>query len=84
MDGITWIGLAGGTLTTLAFVPQVLKTWRTRQTRDISLGMWLALCAGILLWLVYGALLGDLPLVAANTVTLVLAGSVLLMKLRYK
>ena len=84
MEGATLIGLAGGALTTLAFVPQVMKTWRTRQTRDISLGMWLALCSGIVLWLVYGVMIDDLPLIAANGVTLALAGTVLFFKLRYK
>lgn len=84
MDGVTWIGFAGATLTTLAFVPQVVKTWRTRQTRDISLGMWLVLCTGIAFWLAYGLLRGDLPLIVANTITLVLAGTVLVFKLIYK
>lgn len=76
------IGSAAGTLTTLAFLPQVIKTWRTRSTRDISLGMFAAFCLGVTLWLVYGLLLMAWPLILANAVTLVLAGTVLVFKLR--
>ncbi len=83
-DATTALGLAAATLTTAAFLPQVIKTWRTRQTRDISLGMFLVLCLGICLWLVYGILRGDLPLILANAVTLALAGTILAFKLKYK
>lgn len=83
MDVTTLIGLAAGTCTTLAFLPQALKAWRTRSTRDISLSMFLVFLAGVLLWLTYGLLLDDLPLVAANGVTLLLAGSILVLKLRH-
>lgn len=78
----TALGLLAGTLTTIAFVPQVMKTWRTRSTQDISLGMFAILVAGIITWLVYGAIIGDLPLIAANAVTLVLAGTILFFKIR--
>ncbi len=83
-DATTALGFAAATLTTAAFLPQVIKTWRTRQTRDISLGMFLVLCIGICLWLVYGILRGDLPLILANAVTLVPAGTILVFKLKYK
>ena len=83
-DATTAIGLAAATLTTAAFLPQVIKTWRTRQTRDISLGMWLVLCLGIVLWLAYGFLRGDLPLIIGNAITLALACTILAFKLRYK
>ncbi len=83
-DATTALGLAAATLTTAAFLPQVIKTWRTRKTRDISLGMFLVLCLGIGLWLVYGILRGDLPLILANAVTLALAGTILMFKLKYK
>ncbi|MEX2630922.1 MAG: SemiSWEET transporter [Tistlia sp.] len=83
MDLTTLIGLAAGACTTLAFLPQALKAWRTRSTRDISLSMFLVLVTGVALWLAYGLLLGDLPLIAANGVTLLLAGSILLLKLRH-
>ena len=82
-SAITLLGLAAAFCTTLAFVPQVVKTWRTRSTTDISLGMFLVLVIGIALWLAYGVLLGDVPLIAANLVTLVLAGTILVLKLRH-
>jgi MtN3 and saliva related transmembrane protein len=84
MDSITFIGLAAATLTTAAFVPQVVRAWRTRSTNDISLPMFLILALGITLWLIYGALIHDLPLIAANLVTLVLVLAILFLKLRYK
>lgn len=75
------IGSAAGFLTTVAFVPQVLKTWRTRSTRDISLAMWVTFWLGVALWTVYGAIIGSWPMMIANTITLVLAGTVLVLKL---
>lgn len=78
---IKLIGFAAATCTTVAYAPQAIKVWKTRSTGDISLGMFLAM--GLALWLVYGLLSGDAPLVAANTITMVLAGGILLMKLRY-
>jgi MtN3 and saliva related transmembrane protein len=75
--------MAAGCCTTLAFVPQVLKTWRTRHTDDISLGMFVVFVSGVLLWLLYGLALGDMPIILANAATFVLAGSVLYFKLRY-
>jgi MtN3 and saliva related transmembrane protein len=82
MTGVTALGLLAATLTTVAFVPQVLKTWRTRSTHDISLGMFSTLVAGITAWLVYGAIIGDIPLILANAVTLGLAGTILVLKIR--
>ncbi len=84
MDTTTAIGLAAAAMTTAAFLPQTIKTWKTRRTRDISLGMFIVLCAGIVLWLVYGYLKSDLPLIIGNAVTLVLAGTILVFKIRYK
>jgi MtN3 and saliva related transmembrane protein len=84
MTATTALGLVAGTLTTIAFLPQVLKAWRSRSTRDVSLSMFAILCAGVALWLVYGVLVGDLPLILANAVTLGFAGSILVLKLRYK
>jgi len=84
VDGVTVLGFAAALVTTLAFLPQVIKVWRTRSTADISLLTFLTLCAGIVLWLAYGVLKTDFPLIAANGVTLVLAGTILVFKLRYK
>ncbi len=69
--------------TTLAFLPQVVKVWKTRSARDISLGMYAVFCAGVALWLLYGTLIESVPLLLANGATLVLAASVLSMKLRW-
>lgn len=77
------IGLVAGALTTLSFLPQVLQTWRTRSTKDISLPMFLTFCAGVLLWLVYGVMIHSLPVMLANGVTFVLSGAILMMKIRW-
>ena len=81
MTAVTAIGMLAAILTTAAFVPQVIKTWRTRSTADISLGMFAILVAGVAAWLIYGLLIGDAPLVLANGVTLMLAGTILFFKL---
>jgi len=80
---ITALGLLAALLTTVAFLPQVLHTLATRDTRGISLRMYAIFTAGVALWLIYGLLTGDLPLVAANAVTLALAGAILILKLRH-
>ncbi|MFC3677951.1 SemiSWEET family sugar transporter [Ferrovibrio xuzhouensis] len=82
-DAIELVGMIAGGLTTLAYVPQVVKVWRSRSARDISLGMFLLMNAGILLWLVYGLLIGSPGLIAANGVTLGLTVAVLVAKLRF-
>ncbi|MCK2165896.1 MULTISPECIES: SemiSWEET transporter [Thalassospira] len=79
----TVLGLLAGSLTTIAFLPQVIRTWRTRSTADISLVMFLILCTGIALWLVYGLVRGDWPVIIANGFTLVLASTILFFKLRH-
>jgi len=78
------IGYGAAICTTIAFAPQLVKAWRTRSTTDISLGMFLLLVFGIVLWLTYGVLRQDGPLVASNAVTLMLAGGILTLKLKYK
>jgi MtN3 and saliva related transmembrane protein len=79
----TWLGLGAAFCTTVAYVPQVMKAWRSKSTADISLGMFTLMVTGIVLWLIYGLLLSDLPLIAANAVTLCLVISILLLKLRH-
>jgi MtN3 and saliva related transmembrane protein len=83
MTLVTLIGLAAACLTTLAFTPQVVKAWRTRSTRDLSLGMYLVLATGIILWLIYGLMLGDAPLILANSVTLLFVAIILYCKIRH-
>jgi MtN3 and saliva related transmembrane protein len=78
------IGLVAGSLTTVAYLPQVVKIWKTKSARDLSLGMFVTLSAGIFLWLVYGILIGSLPVILANAATLVFSGFVLFLKIRYR
>ncbi len=78
------IGAVAATLTTVSFVPQALKTFRTRDVSGISLGMYSLFAAGVALWLAYGVLLADWPIIIANAITLALACAVLAMKLRYR
>lgn len=75
------IGIAAGTLTTVSFVPQVIKTWRSRSTADISFTMFLLFSAGVALWLYYGVVIHSLPVILSNVVTLALSSSIILMKL---
>ncbi len=78
---IDWIGYAAASLTTLSFVPQAWHTFQTRDVRGISLGMYSAFTLGVLLWLVYGVMLGAWPVIVANAITLALAACILAMKL---
>ncbi len=77
------IGLAAALFTTSAFVPQVLRAWRTRSTKDLSLGSFAAYAFGLALWLAYGLMIGDAPLILANGATLALALAILALKLRH-
>jgi len=77
------LGLAAGALTTIAFVPQVVRIVKTRSAHDISWGMFSLFSLGIALWLWYGIRLAALPLIASNAITLVLALTILLLKWRY-
>jgi len=77
------IGAGAGTLSTVAFVPQAWRIWKTRSARDLSLPMYLIFTSGVALWFVYGLLLGAVPIIVCNGLTLVLAGTVLAMKLRF-
>lgn len=77
------IGSIAAFLTTASFVPQALHTFRTKDVKGISLGMYSAFTVGVALWLVYGILMGAWPIIVANFVTTSLAASILVMKLRY-
>lgn len=78
------IGYAAATLTTLAFIPQTLHSWRSRDLSGVSLGMYSLFTFGVALWLLYGIVLASWPIIIANAITLALAGSVLFLKLRHK
>ena len=85
MNGwIDSIGLVAGLLTTTAFIPQVLKIYRTKSGKDISARMFSLFSAGIVLWLVYGILLHSLPLILSNVVTLILSLTIIALKFRYR
>ena len=76
-----WIGCIAGFCTTIAFLPQVIRTYKTRSAKDISLGMYLVFCFGVIMWLFYGLSIHAMAIVWANMATIVLAGSMLIMKL---
>ena len=78
------IGTLGASLTTVAFMPQVWHTFRTKDVSGISLGMYTVLTLGIALWVAYGWLLSAWPIIISNGITLSLALAILLMKLRYR
>lgn len=79
-----FIGYTAAALTTASFVPQAWKTFRSRDVRGISLGMYALFTSGVALWLVYGLVLGNVPITLANAITLALALAVLVMKLRFR
>jgi len=80
---ITIIGLIAAACTTISFLPQALKSIKTRQTKDISLTMYSLFTTGIVLWLVYGIFIRDFPLIAANIVTLIFTLIILVMKIKH-
>ena len=83
MEAVTILGLTAATLTTFGFVPQIARTWKLKETKDISLWMYLVIWIGILLWLTYGSLIKDLPLILANAVSLTFVSVMLFFKFRY-
>ena len=78
-----WTGYVAAVLTTLAFVPQALKTIRSRDTRSISLGMYVVFTIGLGFWMAYGIVLHSWPMILSNAVTLGLSSTILALKLRY-
>jgi len=83
VEMITILGLLAGALTTISFIPQVMKTWKFKETKDISLLMYIIFFTGILLWFSYGILIDNTPIIVANGVSLVLVFIVLSLKIRY-
>lgn len=78
------LGISAGILTTISFLPQVIKTWKSRSAKDLSLGMFSLFCLGVVLWLAYGILVNDIPVIVANLMTLILASTLLFFKLSFK
>ena len=83
VEPIIWGGLVAAALTTFGFLPQVLKSWKTKSTKDLSLKMCIILFAGVILWIVYAIVDWDIPLLFANAFAFFFTGSLLLMKLKY-
>lgn len=81
---VNLIGMLAGTFTTAALIPQVVQVWKTKSTKDISLVMYIIFTIGVALWLTYGVALSALPIIIANSITLMLAVSILAMKIKYK
>ena len=84
MNYISILGLVAGALTTISSLPQVIKIWKFKKTADISLGTYILVCTGVVLWLIYGFLIKDLPLIATNVVTFILVTTILGFKIKYK
>lgn len=84
MNTLTIIGLVAALFTTVAFLPQAIKVIKTKQTKDLSLVMYLAFTIGVALWTVYGIIGGFLPIIIANSITLLFALVILIMKVKYK
>jgi MtN3 and saliva related transmembrane protein len=79
----TVVGLLAAAFTTVSYLPQVMKTLRTRHTKDISLLMYIVLAAGLFLWFVYGLLVKDLPIIIANAITFLLSLTILVLKIKH-
>ena len=77
------IGFAAAISTTMAFLPQAIKTWKTRHTKDLSLGLFTLIAVGTFLWLVYGILINSMPIILANIITFILVSAILIFKARY-
>lgn len=84
MDFITVLGLAAGSLTTIAFLPQMFQTWKTKSAKDVSFVMLITFMSGLFLWLIYGIILGALPIILANGVTLIFNFIILWLKIKYR
>lgn len=83
MTSLDLLGLVATCFTTSSFVPQVWRTWKTRDVSGISLPTYLIITVGLALWLLYGWLRGDLPLMVANAVMVMLTGAITMMKIRF-
>jgi MtN3 and saliva related transmembrane protein len=83
-ESINFLGYVAATLTTIAFLPQVFKTWRSRSAKDVSLVMMITFSVGVFLWLLYGLAIQAMPVILANATTLTLALLIVILKIRYR
>ena len=81
---INYVGFFAAFCTTISFLPQVIKVYKTKSTKDISLYMFLIFTIGTFCWLIYGILESSLPIIIANTITLILSAIILLYKIKFK
>ncbi len=84
MTTSTLLGYVAGTLTTISFLPQAIKTIKTKDTHGISLIMYLVFTSGIIMWLIYGITIFSLPIIIPNAITLVLSSIILVMKIIHR
>ncbi|GBE19556.1 PQ loop repeat protein [archaeon BMS3Abin17] len=84
LNWITLLGLTAALLTTISSFPQAIKIIKTKKTEDISLLMYIILTIGVFLWLVYGIIIKDIPIISANVITFGIVVSILSLKIRYK
>lgn len=84
MTATPYVGYTAGFLTVISYFPQVLRVWRTRQTRDLSYGMFALLVTASVLWVVYGVLSIQWPVIIPNVCVLILSLSILIGKIRYR
>ena len=84
MEFITILGLVAATLTTSAFIPQLIKIWKSKSAKDVSLQMLITFCIGVFLWLIYGIYLQSLPVILANLLTLIFNLIILWLKIKYE
>ena len=84
MNLITILGLVAATCTTISFLPQAIKTIRSKHTKDLSFGMYAVLTIGVFLWFVYGIFIKDVPVILANGITLVFTTTILYLIIKYK
>jgi len=84
MEATQIIGIIAAILTTISFLPQAIKAIKTKDTKGISLTMYTLFFLGVTLWLIYGVLMKDLPIILANSITFLLSGTILILKVKYK
>ena len=84
MNPITIVGLIAAAFTTIALLPQLMKVWKTKSTRDISTGMFTLYSCGLFLWFVYGVYINDLPIILANSLAFIQSLIILIFKAKYK
>ncbi len=83
-DLVTLIGLAAASLAAISFLPQAVKTWKTKSARDISFKMLIVLLAESFLWIIYGNYINSLPVIASNLITFLLVSILLVFKIKYR